>query len=112
MKNNNKRDSHLPSPEVCDWLLSLEWEGPMDIVSTYDPTHYTPLALRAIQGEIHTKSFSMHKTTHHDACRATAALGADEIIYIELPVEALETLITDRNRRIASRVKPYTTNSG
>ena len=81
----------------------------MDIVSTYDLTHYTPLALRAIQDKIGAKSFSVQKSTRYDFCLATAALGADEIISIELPVEALEMLITDRDRRRASQVKPCAT---
>jgi hypothetical protein len=31
-----KRDSHLPPPEVCDWLLSQEWSEPDTIPLTLD----------------------------------------------------------------------------
>lgn len=73
------RDAHLPSPEVCDWLLSLEWSEPGSI-------------------ELNTPSF---EGVSEDSCYARTAIGADACIELLLPVEALECLEKDAQARIA-----------
>jgi len=73
------RDAHLPSPEVCDWLLSLEW---------------------AEQNGIHLETPDF-KGIREDSCYARTAIGADECIELLLPVEALECLEKDAQARIA-----------
>jgi hypothetical protein len=73
------RDEHLPSPEVCDWLLSLEWAEPNGI-------------------HLETPDF---EGIREDSCYARTAIGADECIELLLPVEALECLEKDAQARIA-----------
>jgi hypothetical protein len=73
------RDAHLPSPEVCDWLLSLEWSEPGSI-------------------ELNTPSL---EGVWEDSCYARAAIGADACIELLLPVEALECLEKDAQARMA-----------
>ena len=80
-----QRDPHLPSPEVCDWLCSLEWsEVVPSAVTTYPeggPLHFTRKRIR---------NFSVF---------AEAAFGADHIIEIELPEEGLAVLRADAEAR-------------
>jgi len=44
------RDAHLPSPEVCDWLLSLEWSEPGSIGLNI-PTATFPNVQREVREE-------------------------------------------------------------
>jgi hypothetical protein len=73
------RDEHLPSPEVCDWLLSLEWKEPGSI-------------------ELNTPDFEGDR---NDSCYALASIGRNECIELLLPAEALECLEKDAQARIA-----------
>ena len=73
------RDAHLPSSEVCDWLLSLEWKEPGSV-------------------ELNTPDF---EGTRGDSCYALASIGRDECIELLLPAEALECLEKDARARIA-----------
>jgi hypothetical protein len=73
------RDAHLPSPEVCDWLLSFEWAEPNGI-------------------HLETPDF---EGIREDSCYARTAIGADHCIEFLLPVEALECLEKDAQARIA-----------
>jgi hypothetical protein len=74
-----KRDPHLPSPEVCDWLLSQEWS--------------TPETLR-FEGK-HSKGYI------NDCCEASAAIGRNEIINLYLPAFGLRVLRDDAAARKA-----------
>jgi hypothetical protein len=72
-----KRDPHLPSPEVCDWLLSLKWSKPSTVkVIADDGT-----------------------TQINDCCRATTAIGRNECIDVVLPTYGIEILQEDAARR-------------
>jgi len=73
------RDAHLPSPEVCDWLLSLEWAEPNGI-------------------HLETPDF---EGIREDSCYTRTAIGRDECIELLLPAEALECLEKDAQARIA-----------
>lgn len=79
-----QRDPHLPPPSVCDWLSSLEW-------STVVPVSIT----RFPKGG----PFDIRKSERFDYVYATAALGADEIVEIRLPAEALQVLELDVSAR-------------
>lgn len=63
------RDPHLPSPEVCDWLLSLEWSDPVPV-----------------------------SITNYLTC-ASASLGADEDVEVQTTKEAHELLQLDAKAR-------------
>lgn len=73
------RDEHLPSPEVCDWLLSLDWAEPND-------------------AHLETASYN---GVMNDCCYADAAIGTQQTLGLLLPVEALECLEKDAQARIA-----------
>ena len=76
-----ERDPHLPSPEVCDWLLSLQWSEPSTVhLSNVD-----------------------RSSTIYDCCRVTAALGRDECVDIVLPVAGIEMLLRDAAERQKQR---------
>ncbi|CAB4148100.1 hypothetical protein UFOVP431_109 [uncultured Caudovirales phage] len=79
-----KRDPHLPSAEVCDWLLSQEWSTPVTV-------HI---------GSDHGKS------EIYDCCEARAAVGADEYIDLHLPAFGLQLL---RNDAVARKAGEYET---
>jgi hypothetical protein len=79
-----QRDLHLPPPEVCDWLLAQEWSEAI-------PTTLTTFHPGGPGG------ITMH--TAYDHVHARAALGADEVFAIELPVEALAVLRADAEAR-------------
>lgn len=81
-----KRDQYLPSPEVCDWLLSLEWSEPIPVILTSYP-----------EGGPHDVS----ESRKIDFICAHAALGADHVIDIELPAESLWFLKEDAKARAA-----------
>ena len=71
------RDPHLPSPEVCDWLLAQEWSKPAMVhISSPESTGWRV-----------------------DSCRATAALGRDAVIELVAFAEGLEMLREDQRRR-------------
>lgn len=74
------RDAHLPSPEVCDWLLFLEWSEPSSI-------------------ELNTPD--LDESDRNDSCYALASIGRGECIELLLPAEALECLEKDARARIA-----------
>ena len=74
-----KRDPHLPSLEVCDWLLGQEWS--------------TPGTLR-FESQ-HGKGYM------NDCCTATASLGRDEMIDLHLPTFGLQVLRDDAAARKA-----------
>jgi hypothetical protein len=78
-----KRDPHLPSPEVCDWLLSLEWEGPASHVIMRDGARIVRDGARTV----------------YDAYIAIPELGADNEINLVLHEEALEALREDAKAR-------------
>ena len=67
------RDSHLPPPEVCDWLLSQEWSKP---------------------STVHVRS-KYHKGHINDCCETSAAIGRDETIDLLLPSFGLQVLRED-----------------
>jgi len=73
------RDAHLPSPEVCDWLLSLGWSEPLSIL--LNTPHFEGVS--------------------EDSCYARTAIGVDPCIELLLPAEALECLEKDARARIA-----------
>ena len=75
-----QRDPHLPPPEVCDWLLAQEW-------SEVVPTAVTSFPASGPSG--------ITKHEAYDHVYARAALGANEIFAIEMPVEALQLLEED-----------------
>jgi len=77
MAKNNQRDEHLPSPEVCDWLLAQEWCAP---------------ATCTIDGPD-------GKSEIYDCCQTTAALGADHCIDLVLPAYGIAMLREDQGRR-------------
>lgn len=77
-----QRDPHLPSPEVCDWLLAQEWSKPTDI----------------------SVSCAKSRGIRFDQCQAVVAIGRDECINLMLPVEALQLLKEDAAAREQSRV--------
>lgn len=74
-----KRDPHLPSPEICDWLLRRAWSTPSDV----------------------TISSKHCKGVSYDCCETTAAIGANEIIDLLLPSESLAVLRDDAVARKA-----------
>lgn len=74
-----RRDPHLPSPEVCDWLLAQEWSSPGRI------NHQSHLRNGYIE----------------DCCQTTAAIGRDECAELFLPAGALEILREDAKARAA-----------
>jgi hypothetical protein len=72
-----KRDPHLPSPEVCDWLLSLEWSKPSTV-----------------------KVIANNDTSEiDDCCIASPALGRDEMIDLALPANGIKMLQEDAAKR-------------
>jgi hypothetical protein len=72
-----KRDPHLPSPEVCDWLLSLKWSKPSTVKVIADDG----------SSEI------------HNCCHAMTALGRDECVDVVLPADGIRTLREDATKR-------------
>jgi hypothetical protein len=84
MRKPMQRDPHLPPPEVCDWLLAQEWSEAI-------PTAITTFPLGGPGG--------IDGHTAYDHVYARAALGADEVFAIELPVEALAVLRADAEAR-------------
>lgn len=72
-----KRDPYLPSPEVCDWLLSQEWDGPLH----------------------HFSSTTNGTCTIYGAHVAIATLGTDNVADLVLHEEALEALREDAKAR-------------
>ena len=90
MSKPMQRDPHLPSPEVCDWLLAQEWsEAIPSTVITYP------------EGG----PFGKSKSTRIFSVFASAAFGTDHIIELELPEEGLAVLRADAEaRREASQV--------
>lgn len=78
-----KRDHYLPSPEVCDWLLSIFFDT---------KTHPTVYLVD-----------SDKKSEIYDCCTARVALGADEMIDVVLPSDGIKMLKMDaalRQRQI------------
>lgn len=67
---------HLPPPEVCAWLLSLEWVGPFDADICYGPSRPDGIT-RSIRQQYYEARYS---------------IGPDEIGYVQLPDDALELL--------------------
>ena len=84
MRNPMQRDPHLPSPEVCDWLCSLEWSAVIPSAVTTYP-----------EGG----PFYSAKTTRHCSVFASPAFGTDHTIEIELPEEGLAVLRADAEAR-------------
>ena len=74
-----KRDPYLPSPEVCDWLLSLKWSKPSTVYLSADN--------------------DSRSSEIFYCCRATAALGRDECIDIVLPEAGIKMLQKDAAER-------------
>lgn len=74
-----KRNSHLPPPKVCDWLLSQEWSEPDTVKVSSD----------RYEGET------------CDCCEASAAIGRDETIDLLLPSPGLQILQEDAVARQA-----------
>jgi hypothetical protein len=74
-----RRDPHLPSPEVCDWLLAQEWSKPGRI--NYQSTD---------------SSGCIEECGH-----SYAGIGANEMIDLFLPAGALEILREDAKARAA-----------
>lgn len=87
-----KRDQYLPSPDVCDWLLSLEWSEPIPVTVTSYP-----------QGG----PFGVSESRRCDFVCAHAALGADHVIDIELPAESLQFLKEDAKVRAVELMERY-----
>ena len=75
-----QRDPHLPPPEVCDWLLAQEW-------SEVVPTAVTSFPAGGPSG--------ITKHEAYDSVYGRAAFGANEVLAIEMPVEALQLLEED-----------------
>jgi hypothetical protein len=76
---NYTRDSALPAPEVCDWLLVQEWSKPGRIdVQSREGSGYT-----------------------EECCRARAMIGKDECIDLFLPAGAIFVLREDARARAA-----------
>ena len=73
MPRKYTRDPHLPSAEICDWLLSLEWEGPSE-------------------AEMRTSTFT---GTRFSAMYASAALGRDHIVELFVDSDAHAALQDD-----------------
>jgi hypothetical protein len=74
-----RRDPHMPSPEVCEWLLAREWSEPGRVdVQSREGNGYT-----------------------EECCRATAVISKDEIMDLFLPAGALEILREDAKARAA-----------
>jgi hypothetical protein len=72
-----ERDLHLPSPEACDWLLSLKWSEPSTVKVIADDG----------SSEI------------YDCCIARPALGRDEMIDLVLPADGIKMLQEDAAKR-------------
>ena len=72
-----RRDPHLPSPEVCDWLLSLEWSKPstVKVIADYGSSEI------------------------YDCCHAVTALGRDECVDVVLPADGIKMLQEDAVKR-------------
>lgn len=76
---NYTRDSHLPAPEVCDWLLAQEWSKPGRIdIQSREGNGYT-----------------------EECRRARAEIGKDEVIDLFIPAGAIEVLREDARARAA-----------
>jgi hypothetical protein len=89
-KSSAERDPHLPPPEVCDWLIEQQWSGSIpETVINYPKGN--PEAIRVF--------------VLFDFTSAYAAIGADEIVCIFLPVEALEALREDQAARATALEK-------
>ena len=84
---SNTRDPHLPSPEVCDWLLGLDWS---DAVSEIHIRYSGAGASRI--SECHLYGGSVY---------ADMAIGTNDTGQIILPSEALELLRADQRARVA-----------
>jgi hypothetical protein len=84
MKKPMQRDPHLPPPEVCDWLCSLEWSEVVPSTITTYPRG---------------GPFDSIKVTRYCSVFAQAAFGADHIIEIELPEDGLAVLRADAKAR-------------
>ena len=80
-----QRDPHLPSPEVCDWLCSLEWS---EVVPSAVTTYPEGGRFRFT-----------HKRIRNFSVFAEAAFGTDHIIELELPEEGLAVLRADVEAR-------------
>ena len=80
-----QRDPHLPPPEVCDWLCSLEWSEVVPSTITTYPEGGPCVKRR--------RNFSVF---------AEAAFGTDHIIEIELPEDGLAVLRADVEARRAA----------
>ena len=85
MRKPMQRDPHLPSPEVCDWLGSLEWSKVVPSAITTYPKG---------------GPFKSIKVTRHCCVFASAAFGTDHIIELELPEEGLAVLRADVEARL------------
>jgi hypothetical protein len=79
MTRKYTRDTHLPHPGVCDWLLSLEWEGPF-------------------RAELRTPRF---KGVRPNALAASAALGRDHMVELFIDEDDLAALKEDARARAA-----------
>jgi hypothetical protein len=76
-----ERDKHLPSPEVCDWLLSLQWKDPVTVhrMSPNGPV------------------------TFHDYCEASRSIARGEEVNLLLRTSARKALRKDRDARAAAK---------
>jgi hypothetical protein len=77
-----KRDPHLPSPEICDWLLRQAWSAPPEV----------------------TVSGKSYKSVSHDCC-ATTAIGTNEYINLLLSGSGLAVLLDDAVARETGKYK-------
>lgn len=67
----SRRDRHLPSPEIVDWLLSLFW---------------------SVEHAEVTIEYPREVSTQGPTREATFAIGRDEYAQVLLPTEALRLL--------------------
>jgi hypothetical protein len=90
-----KRDPHLPSPEVCDWLLSQDWGKAYS--SVYVAERQSAIGWLLPPAE---KTIS---TSNIDNCHCiTAAIGRDGMINLLLTADELALLREDKENRDAT----------
>jgi hypothetical protein len=79
MTRKYTRDPYLPAPEVCDWLFSLDWEGPF----------FAELRTPRLKG------------VRPNALAASAALGRDHMVELFIDEDDLPALKEDARARAA-----------
>jgi hypothetical protein len=82
-----KRNPSLPPPDICDWLLSQTWKGPLSVDFK----------------ESDAQGSNVSSGTFPDAVSATVAIGRDDYLELFMDRETLDVLNEDARRRAAEQ---------